>query len=275
MAKAIGRSGRSRLAIMGITAGLAGAIALVAAAALLSGDAPETPAPADSGPISEAQEAAPSTASPVDQDAQMTAKADMAARFAAYTALSPSQTELSDLRAATGGQDDAVHTATWRSGVGGPARELAVRMRPDDVRPLTLNGSGFPVKADAGFAAATEFVLGEVLGNVTDGRQLSGVEAPLMAGEATLSAFDTTLEAPWEQCWFFFVDDEPRANWEHPCRYVFVARDLSSYAVQYGRKPVEVSGAGPLKVLIAAKMESRLMMCGATLARAPRRRTSV
>jgi len=26
----------------------------------------------------------------------------------------------------------------------------------------------------------------------------------------------------FSRAWFFFVDDMPEANWEHPCRYVFV-----------------------------------------------------
>lgn len=30
------------------------------------------------------------------------------------------------------------------------------------------------------------------------------------------------LNSPAKESWLFFVDDVPQANWEHPCRYVFV-----------------------------------------------------
>lgn len=30
-------------------------------------------------------------------------------------------------------------------------------------------------------------------------------------------------------CWFFFVDDFPRANWSHECRYVFISQDGRMY----------------------------------------------
>jgi len=44
----------------------------------------------------------------------------------------------------------------------------------------------------------------------------STVVIPLWFSEATLSG------GPG---WLFFIDDAPRANWEHPCRYVLVSED--------------------------------------------------
>ncbi len=30
------------------------------------------------------------------------------------------------------------------------------------------------------------------------------------------------VSVPFQECWFFFIDDHPFANWSHPCRFVFV-----------------------------------------------------
>ena len=43
------------------------------------------------------------------------------------------------------------------------------------------------------------------------------------------------IAAPYARFRFAFVDDNPGANWAHPCRYVFVAEDGTSFTVLYKR----------------------------------------
>ncbi len=50
------------------------------------------------------------------------------------------------------------------------------------------------------------------------------------------------ITPPWPACWVFFIDDAPAANWSHPCRYVFIAPDLSSIHVVDALRPLTVEG---------------------------------
>ncbi len=45
-----------------------------------------------------------------------------------------------------------------------------------------------------------------------------------LAGGSEIRSWIRTFKVPQEMAgaWFFFIDDAPQANWEHPCRYVFV-----------------------------------------------------
>ena len=44
-------------------------------------------------------------------------------------------------------------------------------------------------------------------------------------------------ESPSFDSWFFFIDDVPFGDWEHPCRYVFVNSTDGTYIVQDHRRP--------------------------------------
>jgi hypothetical protein len=39
------------------------------------------------------------------------------------------------------------------------------------------------------------------------------------------------LENPYSSSWCFFVDDLVFANWEHPCRYIFVNSATGNYTI--------------------------------------------
>ena len=95
-----------------------------------------------------------------------------------------------------------------------------------------------PPKSDADFEDARRLVVAHVLGEGTSGVQLSAATRPIVAAETPLTTWGgREVAAPWGEYWLFFVDDDPRANWAHPCRYVFVARDLSAIAVQHATTP--------------------------------------
>ncbi|MBO5602600.1 MAG: hypothetical protein J5957_08385 [Prevotella sp.] len=43
--------------------------------------------------------------------------------------------------------------------------------------------------------------------------------------------------SPMYDSWFFFIDDMPKANWEHACRYIFVNTKTGEYEIQKKRRP--------------------------------------
>ncbi|MBN1763260.1 MAG: hypothetical protein JW878_09350 [Methanomicrobia archaeon] len=77
---------------------------------------------------------------------------------------------------------------------------------------------------------AYELVIDQVLNGSTDGTWAYVSCEPVKAGTVVESWYGS-IELPQEEGWFFFIDDHPRANWEHPCRYVFV--DLTGNITVY------------------------------------------
>ena len=54
----------------------------------------------------------------------------------------------------------------------------------------------------------------------------------LKAGQSIKSwGHDYKVPENFPQSWFFFVDDQPDANWGHACRYIFVDAGTGKYAV--------------------------------------------
>lgn len=135
--------------------------------------------------------------------------------------------------------EDLVYTIAFK-GSDGSDQQFAAHYRPDDARPLYLLASGSPPVPDATFEQASEALVERVLGGSTEGLRVSGRLAPVDAAEIAVFNREGPVSPPWPSCWLFLVDDEPAANWEHPCRYVFLAPDLSAFAVQYGRSILEL-----------------------------------
>ena len=68
--------------------------------------------------------------------------------------------------------------------------------------------------------------------DVDDSSAISALEEVLSADEVEIKVQRATIEPPYQRFYFFFVNDNPDANWSHPCRYVFVSEDMSSVTVQ-------------------------------------------
>ncbi len=51
------------------------------------------------------------------------------------------------------------------------------------------------------------------------------IDAPLYL------AFSAPIRCPYESNWVFFVDDMPFAEWDHPCRYIFVDAMDGQYSI--------------------------------------------
>ncbi len=105
--------------------------------------------------------------------------------------------------------------------------------------------SNLPARPGADLAAARELVMREVLAGDAAGRELAAWPALVDAARGRLRNWRGPVAMPWPQCWVFQIDDAPTANWEHPCRYVFVKPDLSALIVRDARSPLEFTAAGP------------------------------
>jgi len=100
-------------------------------------------------------------------------------------------------------------------------------------------------RPQADFAAAREVVEPLAAGQRTRAFELWGLPVLHVAGQTHLRTWtQEEIEPPWPTCWVFFCDDDPTANWSHPCRYFFVAPDLSAVAVQDALRPLTVAGPG-------------------------------
>ena len=77
---------------------------------------------------------------------------------------------------------------------------------------------------------ARNLVISQVLNGNTEGKLVYVSSEPVKAG-TIIESWYSSIELPQKEGWFFFVDDHPSANWEHPCRYVFV--DLTGKMTVY------------------------------------------
>jgi PKD repeat protein len=149
---------------------------------------------------------------------------------------------------------DPVRKAT---GAGGEVWELtatagdvrvaaAARLRDGQWLPLYFHVTGLPAQAGASFEDALAFARTMVLHRGTEELELSAVRAPLDTERARLGTFGRReVASPWDQYWILMADDAPLANWAHPCRYLFVAADLSAVAVRHAQTPLSVQALDP------------------------------
>lgn len=57
-------------------------------------------------------------------------------------------------------------------------------------------------------------------------------ETKAVSPRDTIWTLNSYIISPDYQSWFFFVDEQPLANWGHRCKYVFVNRQNASYVVR-------------------------------------------
>ena len=103
----------------------------------------------------------------------------------------------------------------------------------------SIQGEIVTRNADGGLDHIKDIVLYEVLNN-----NLSGINVFVdpnihAAGTETENWQGTIRVSPVDE-WFFFIDDMPNANWEHPCRYVFVDNETGNYTeIQASSPPIK------------------------------------
>ena len=73
---------------------------------------------------------------------------------------------------------------------------------------------------------------------------------PLSSTEVTISSWRNKIPFPYEKAWFFFLDDHPNTNWEHPCHYIFVNYEDNQYEIIQETSPPNVYKEIPEKTRI-------------------------
>jgi hypothetical protein len=85
---------------------------------------------------------------------------------------------------------------------------------------------------------AVNIALNEILAN-----KLEVVDAYISSAPVTmqkgLQVRLRTVRCPYSFNWVIFIDDHPFANWDHPCRYVFINRDKKEYTIVNEVRPPE------------------------------------
>jgi len=88
---------------------------------------------------------------------------------------------------------------------------------------------------------AAELVISQLLGGNADSVFLYVTFDPVTVGEVIYDYEGAVLTAPSDG-WVAFIDDYPRANWMHSCRYVFIDRDSGDLLVYDRSWPPESLG---------------------------------
>ncbi len=58
---------------------------------------------------------------------------------------------------------------------------------------------------------------------------------------SSIKTLDSVYSSPATECWFFFIDDNPYANWGHNCRLVFVENGTSNIHISNSLFPPDLS----------------------------------
>ncbi|MBR5655420.1 MAG: hypothetical protein IKW98_01865 [Prevotella sp.] len=75
----------------------------------------------------------------------------------------------------------------------------------------------------------------------------------ILSANSDICTFSQNEKSPSFASWFFFIDDIPYANWEHPCRYVFVNIKDGRFEIQNRMLPPSLEN---MKRLISIKTNS-------------------
>lgn len=131
------------------------------------------------------------------------------------------------------------------SAADGSSHRFAVYGQDGCKQPYYWTGAGYAAQnpsAGEVVSAITNFLSAKI-GAASAAMRLA--EGVLCADEHCIREGGIVVKPPFKRFRFVFLDDRPGANWEHPCRYVFLSEDLSSFAVSYrGRAPSLIGADG-------------------------------
>ncbi len=110
----------------------------------------------------------------------------------------------------------------------GVHNRIAVYGQLGNFVPYYRTADGLPVD---GFSNIADFLSRNC--NVSRASSVFAVDGVLVAEEVEIKAHGEVLTVPYERFYFVFADDMPGANWAHPCRYVFISEDCTSFTILY------------------------------------------
>ena len=98
--------------------------------------------------------------------------------------------------------------------------------------PMYWVGESYPIVSDVNYEKVYDFVKATFCVN-DQNVNVAGFSKLLNASEIQITQMGKSETVPYERFWFVFIDDCPGAGWAHPCRYVYLSEDLSSFTVVY------------------------------------------
>ena len=122
--------------------------------------------------------------------------------------------------------EEQIEIADFTSG--GIHNRLAVYGQLGNFAPYYLIADGLAVNGPSDMAEFLKRNCG-----INEMSAVFSVEDVLTAAEVEIKDRGEGVAVPYERFYFVFVDDKPGANWAHPCRYVFIAEDCSSFTILY------------------------------------------
>ena len=118
----------------------------------------------------------------------------------------------------------------------GITNRFSVHSQLGNTVPIYWQGENYAASEDVDYAAVTNFVR-RFLCRADGKMRMSGFGNILERSKIRIEFKGKLENIPYERFWFVFIDDFPGANWHHPCRYIYLSRDLSSFTVVYRTMP--------------------------------------
>ena len=87
------------------------------------------------------------------------------------------------------------------------------------------------------------------VGLADEGSSVYMADGLLSADDMLVLDRGVQVPVPFERFYFAFMDDAPGANWDHPCRYVFVSEDATSFAALYRTRPPQLQSIATSEAL--------------------------
>ncbi|MDQ7831406.1 MAG: C13 family peptidase [Desulfovibrionaceae bacterium] len=124
---------------------------------------------------------------------------------------------------------------------------------PPGLSPLPRLGAPRTAAAVTSRDAAFAVLTAELLGHSTVGRRVHVATAKVEGPSVAVPTWKETVTLSGGPGWLFFVDDAPRANWAHACRYVLVSEDGALAVHKAQTPPSDMSAFTELTTWPAAK----------------------
>lgn len=108
---------------------------------------------------------------------------------------------------------------------------------------LALSIGAIAVGTHAAHGQVPNDTLRDLLSSAVSNESLVGklvyVSREPLPGGKSVRSWRTEFQVPrqFSHAWFYFIDDAPKANWEHPCRYVFVETKTRAHVIMKAMTP--------------------------------------
>ena len=93
------------------------------------------------------------------------------------------------------------------------------------------------VQAQSWRANADNLVVNQLFTNETNYSDIFVFPEVLTSSDTIYLSDGSALHVPYSQCYAYFIDLQPFANWSHPCKYVFVNTSLQYSIVSANMPP--------------------------------------